>query len=543
MTRSPGPDAAMDYPRSAPPVRVPPRSALIPMPRGAFTAIGVAGLAAAVFVPLDRPGVGWLLAALASGGAVYAVDRAARRRGEVDEGDESAGGEGSALSSGLGVPSTARSTDSAVLERVSTFVARYSRLWWAGLALALIAVGTFRAASWLFVLCLAGAATAGSLAIVGRRSAYGLFFDVFSVPFGAVTSLPWLYRWAGHAESSRGRAERRVGWSVAATVGLLLVFVPLLAGADAVFARLVQDVLPSLRGPDLFRWGFVFAMAGLGVAGALYVLAGPPPPAAGTDSVVVGLLDQVIAGSESTGAQGVRRLSRAEWGLPMGALTVLFAIFLGTQLAVLFGGDGYVQRTADLTYAEYARSGFWQLSMVSMLALVVIAVVQRWAAQREARDRLWLRVAVAAVSVLTLVIVASALQRMWTYQQAYGFTVMRVLVEVFELWIALVYLLVLASLVRLHREWVPRAAIGAAAVTLLVLAVVNPEALVADRNIDRWQSGKSLDHDYLSGLSTDILPALDRLPELERERIRTSLEPSTRNDSWQGWNLSRARAR
>lgn len=153
-----------------------------------------------------------------------------------------------------------------------------------------------------------------------------------------------------------------------------------------------------------------------------------------------------------------------------------------------------------------------------------------------------MRVAVAAVSALTLVIVASAVQRMWTYQQAYGFTVLRVLVEVFELWIALVYLLVLASLVRLRREWVPRAAIGAAAVTLLVLAVVNPEGLVADRNIDRWQSGKSLDRDYLSGLSADILPALDRLPALERERIRTSLDLGPRHDSWQGWNLSRARA-
>ncbi|MRH90154.1 DUF4173 domain-containing protein [Nocardia sp. SYP-A9097] len=495
------------------------------MPRGTFTAIGVAGLAAAVFVPVDRPGIGWLFAALASGGAVYAVDRTARRRGEVVDD---------------GVVRSSEVANSAVLERFSSLIARFSRQWWVALAMALVAVGAFRAAPWLFIVCLLGAGMAGSLAVVGQRSAYGLFFDVLSVPFGAVTSVPWLYRWAGQAESARGRASRRVWWSVLATMGLLLVFVPLLVGADAVFARLVSEVVPSLHGRDLWLWGFVFVVAGSGVAGALYVLAGPPPPA-GAESMVGGLLDQAITGTESGGVHSVRRLSRAEWGLPMGALTVLFAIFLGTQLAVLFGGDGYVQRTADLTYAEYARSGFWQLSMVSMLALLVIALVQRWAAQHEPKDRLWLRIAVTAVSVLTLVIVASALQRMWTYQQAYGFTVLRVLVEVFELWIALVYLLVLAGLVRLRREWVPRAAIGAAAMTLLVLAVVNPERLVADRNIDRWQAGKSLDSGYLSGLSTDILPALDRLPLIRREQIRSAMNLE-HDDTWQGWNLSRARA-
>ncbi|WP_405137256.1 DUF4153 domain-containing protein [Nocardia sp. NBC_01388] len=425
-----------------------------------------------------------------------------------------------------------------------------SRMWWGALALGLLGVGVFRAAPWLFVLCVLGAGVAGSFAAVGRRSVFGVFFDMVAVPWAAVMSVPWLYRGVGRGTGSR-RVGARVWWSVAATLALLLVFVPLLVGADPVFARLVDAVVPALDTALLVQWGFVFTIAGLGVAGALYVLAGPPPAADGP-SRVTGWMDLVIAGgaaavqergAESVAAPRIRRLSRTEWGLPMGALTVLFMVFVGTQLAVLFGGDGYVQRTADLTYAEYARSGFWELSMVSMLTLAVIAVVQRWAAQHSAGDRLWLRVGVTSVSVLTLVIVASALHRMWTYQQAYGFTVLRLLVEVFELWIGLVYLLVLASLVRLRREWVPRAAAGAALATLLVLAVVNPERLVADRNIDRWQAGKTLDSGYLGRLSTDILPALDRLPAPQRDEITKDVRAGLDRDTWQGWNLSRSSGR
>ena len=42
-------------------------------------------------------------------------------------------------------------------------------------------------------------------------------------------------------------------------------------------------------------------------------------------------------------------------------LVVLLALFLGTQARVLFGGAAYLEATAGLTVAEYARAGFFQL--------------------------------------------------------------------------------------------------------------------------------------------------------------------------------------
>ncbi|MEU8898787.1 DUF4173 domain-containing protein [Nocardia sp. NPDC048505] len=485
----------------------------IPLPSGAFAASAGAGVAAAVSIPLDRPGIGWLIAGVAIAGAIYTVDRRART--------SSTAGESS------GAPETVAP------------LRRWGALWWTVLALGLLAVGAVRAAGWLFVLCLLGAGVAMSLA-VQPRSRRGLGFDMFAVPVRAAMAAPWLYHGVRRLQGSRASASQRLGWSVLATVALLLVFVPLLAGADAVFARLIAGATPAMDGGSMVRWVFLFTVAGLAVAGALYLLAAP---AAGGEA-------------NSVAAQLVRkRWTPLEWGLPLGALTALFAVFVATQLAVLFGGNGYVQRTAELTYAEYARGGFWQLSIVSMLTLGVIAAVQSWAAQDSAGQRRWLRLAVAVLSVLTLVIVASAVHRMWTYQQAYGFTVLRLLVEVFEVWIGLIYLLVLASLIRLRRHWIPRAAAGSAAATLLALAWVNPEALIADRNIDRWLSGATvettdgrqvkpaLDLEYLGRLSPDALPATERLPADWRDRIATAIRADLDEDSWQGWNRSRANAR
>lgn len=470
-------------------------------------------MAAAILIRWDRPGIGWVVAAATAAAAVFLIDRNARRgvrratSGASDEGRSRPG-----------------STDEQTAATSGFVRTRYlGRLWWAALALALLAVGAVRAAGWLFALCVVGACLAGSLAVVGRRSANGILYDTLAVPLEALAAVPWVYAGTARVRGANAARRWRLGLSAAVTIALLAVFVPLLGSADAVFANLLETVTPDLDAPAVLRWIVLFVLAALGALGAMSVLAGPPRPA--------------------TAAVRRRGLRRSEWALPVGALAILFAAFVTTQFVVLFGGDGYVQRTAGLTYAEYARTGFRQLSAVTVLTLAVLMVVLRWAAQDTAADRLWLRGLLTTVSVLALVIVASALGRMWTYQRAYGFTVLRLLVEVCEVWLGLVYLLVAVAVMRLRRAWLPRAVLGTAMATLLALAVLDPERLIADQNIDRWQHGRSLDTDYLGTLSPDVLPATDRLPEPLRTELRTRLRADLDADTWQSWNLSRARAR
>ncbi|WP_433192060.1 DUF4153 domain-containing protein [Nocardia sp. CA-107356] len=603
-----------------------PRWRRIACPPGVLPAAGITGLAGAALIPLDRPGLGWVLAGSVAAAAIFTVDHSARRAAAArdaaastthspepaessslasaattggriqpegagaapDQADLSAGGSGAVVGGGLlgsegvgveadqgdatggraagaaggievtpvlsepgelssraaeGMERDAGQSASAItggrvrsegvgVDRGNSVASgvrfgvlqwNWGRVWWAALALALLGVGAVRAAGWLFALCVVGAGVAGSLAVVGRRSVYGAWYDVIAVPIESIAGIPWVYSAFGRIGDGTARRSWRAGVSVAVTLALLAVFVPLLGGADATFATLLSAVTPEIHAESVMRWIFTFVALGFGSIGAMYLLAGPRAAATG----------------ESTGGT----LRRLEWALPVGALTVLFAVFVIAQFVALFGGDDYVQRSANLTYAEYARSGFWQLSIVTMLTLAVIAVVLRWAARDSAADRAWLRILLSAIGVLSLIIVASALGRMWTYQQAYGFTVMRLLVEVCELWLGLVYLLMIAAAHRLDGSWVPRAAIGTAMATLFALSVLNPEGIVAERNIDRWQHGRSLDTAYLGGLSPDIVPAVGRLPEPQRSEVLHAIRLRLEQDSWQGWNLSRANAR
>ena len=227
-----------------------------------------------------------------------------------------------------------------------------------------------------------------------------------------------------------------------------------------------------------------------------------------------------------------------EWALPLAVVDALFVGFVIVQAAVLFGGHDHVLQTEGLTYAEYARQGFWQLLWVSALTLLVLSAVVRVAGRTTAGERRLLRVLIGTLCATSVVVVFSAIHRMWLYQQAYGFSTQRLVVITIEVWLAVVFILVACAGVTMRGRWLPRAILWAGAVAVLGLAAINPDRLIAERNIDRYERTGLLDTAYLLELSADVDPALRRLPEPIRH-CASYLDAA--EDPWYEFNLSRSR--
>ncbi|MEU0547250.1 DUF4173 domain-containing protein [Micromonospora sp. NPDC005979] len=459
-----------------------PSGAARPLVLAALTAAAVLG---ASTITMVRPGLGWLVAVLA-GTAALAV--AAR--------PDATGASG-----------------------------RAAQVVWAAATVALVGVGTLRAAGWLFALCLLAAVVTGTLAVTGGRSPLGMLLAATLPPAATVRALPWAVRGLRDTRpAGSGIAVGRVLTSVAISAGLLTLFGLLFSSADAVFADLVSGLLPDVSVPGTIGWTFRLLLIGGGLLGAAYLVSRPPN------------LDGLRPGP-------ARPAHRLEWTLPLVLLDALFAAFVLVQLTVLFGGSGHVLRTAGLTYAQYARGGFWQLLAVTGLTLLVIAVAARRAPKATRTDRLLVRALLGALTALSLVIVASALYRMQVYADAYGATRLRLVVATVELWLGLLFVLVGVAVVRLRATWLPRLVIGTAVLALLGLALVNPDRLIADRNVDRYLQTGRLDVDYVSGLSADAVPALARLPEPMRICALSRLAVELPWDGVWATNLGRERAR
>ncbi|MEV6349521.1 DUF4153 domain-containing protein [Actinoplanes sp. NPDC051851] len=453
--------------------------------RAVPAAVLVSAIGIATLLPLDRVGIGWFLAWLVLTLSVGFVVR----RG------------------------------TATLPRTE----RWIRAAWALAALALLAVPAVRNAWWLATFSVLGALCCTALAIAGGRQIRSILFSLIAVPYAALKGIPWV---RGHIEASRNAGMvRRVVFSIGITLVVLLVFGGLLSSADVAFSTLLNDAVPDVDIGSIFRWIFLAVLGALVAVAGTYTLSAPPT-------------------TTSMDTDGDRRLGLVEWAPAGFGLVLLFAGFVAVQFTVLFGGDQHVLKTSGLSYAEYARSGFWQLVLVTLLTLAVLGAVARWARRDTAAERVLLRTVLGLLCALSIVIVASALSRMWTYQKVYSFTGERIFVMSFEILLGTVFVMIAAAGVRWRGRWIPRATVGLAVLMLLGLAVLDPEDYAASRNIVRYEKTGKIDAWYLRALSADATPALTGLPDpLRRCTLSWIADDLSEPDPWYAWNLGREQAR
>ncbi|MCK2220998.1 DUF4173 domain-containing protein [Actinomadura sp. ATCC 31491] len=392
----------------------------------------------------------------------------------------------------------------------------------------LISMAAVRDADWLVTVLLMAGAGLGALAVSGAGAGWlGVLRGGLSVLL-ALGPVPWFLA----VPLKRLTARRRVMPMVAAlglTVVLLLVFGLLFASADAVFASYAErlmsapDWAESLPGRIVLFVVFAVLLAAV-VLVALRPVADPVGPA------------HRFA------------VSRAVWLVPLTAVNVLFALFVAVQITALFGGNRLVLRTAGLTYAEYARQGFFQLVVVSVFVLGIVAAAA--GLLRTGRRERWvLAVLLGVLCGLTMVVLASALHRMNLYTDAYGLSRLRLSVQATVWWLGAVFALVLlAGAVRLAGRgsgWLPRVIVLVTGLGVGAFALVNPDLQVAATQVE-VRGVTKLDSDYLGDLGAEAVPALDRLPEPQRSCVLADVIRANeldRPDPWNGWNLARAKAR
>lgn len=394
------------------------------------------------------------------------------------------------------------------------------------LGVALASMTVLRASEWVGLLGVVVAGTTVAVAVTRARSVVAIPGAVVAWIASAARGLPLLGRTL--SATSRSRLLWPVLRTTALAAGGLVLFGGLFASGDAVFGTWASSIVPDLAWDSVVARGFVcFFVAGVTLAGC-YLALNPPP---------------LLAEDLPTG-RPVRH--RWEWLVPLGTVVALFVAFLVAQSAAMWGGRDYLQRTTGLTYAEYVHQGFGQLTTVTFLTLVVIGVAARKAPRTDERDRLVLRLVLGLLCVLTLAVVVSALYRMDLYQEAYGYTVLRLAVVGFELWLGLLVALTLVAVGRLTGTWLPRAALLSGAGVLLVLGLMNPAGWVATHNVERFAETGTLDVDYLRSLGDDAVPSIVAgLPERTAACVLDDPYGPTGTDDDGGawsWNLGRERA-
>jgi len=218
------------------------------------------------------------------------------------------------------------------------------------------------------------------------------------------------------------------------------------------------------------------------------------------------------------------------------------------QLGYLFGGAAMVARVAGLTYAEYARRGFFELVAVAALTLPVLLIGHALLADdRPAETRF--RLLGGALIVLVLLIMGSAMHRMVLYQQQFGLTEARFYASVFMAWLGMVFVWFSATVLRGGSDRFLSGALACAAAGLLALNALNPDSVIVSTNLSRAESSAGFDADYVRNLSEDAVPALMAFSgklqpsyDAELRQILADWRPLFPGSDWRAWNYGRSRA-
>lgn len=228
-------------------------------------------------------------------------------------------------------------------------------------------------------------------------------------------------------------------------------------------------------------------------------------------------------------------------------INVVYVLFVLVQFSYLFGaGEGHLP--VDLSYAEYARSGFAELILVTGINFFILIVALQYTRPSGRAGSIAHQVLLLILVSCSAIMLYSAFMRLNLYEQAYGYTYIRFLVHAFMIFLAL--LLLIAGL-RIRYTSIPliRWYIVLALTAYVAVNYVGMDKQIAELNIERYHQTGNIDATYLASLSADAVPllrafALEEYPDLKREMLERQayLEMDRSDRSWPSYNVARHRA-
>ena len=254
----------------------------------------------------------------------------------------------------------------------------------------------------------------------------------------------------------------------------------LLCAADAAFARISRNIFGSLN----FGSGFQIVFMVLAVFFVTY-------------GIFAYLAERSLSDEarEKTPAEALPAI------IVLIPLTVLYMVFCWIQIFCLFGGNFNMQ---GMTYAEYARRGFFDLLAVCILNLILVQAGYGFFKKNKVLD-----ITMTVMSACTYIMIASSAFRMIQYVKHYNLTFLRV----FVLWFLVVLTVLLTGvIISIFKRSFPLFRFSMVVVTVcyLLLSFAHVDYWIASYNLHRGETAGTAsyhmghtDYSYLRYMSSD----------------------------------------
>jgi len=218
------------------------------------------------------------------------------------------------------------------------------------------------------------------------------------------------------------------------SIPVFSIITVLLTNADSGFSTMLQTITTFTE--NIFNWNNIMNLLLIPVAlylfGALY---------SSSENKCVGTLSREACENTKTAVKIIPQTLLCSAFTPLLALYVLFFISQGSYFLSAFSNV----KPDNISYAQYARHGFFELCAVAIINFLIILFSDIFVKQPERKRPRFITGYIITLSIFTLVLIATSMSKMYLYIRIYGLTVKRMYPSVFMLFLATVFLFILLN--------------------------------------------------------------------------------------------------
>lgn len=230
-------------------------------------------------------------------------------------------------------------------------------------------------------------------------------------------------------------------------------------------------------------------------------------------------------------------------------INLVYLLFTVIQFSYLYGSETALPN--GFTYAEYARRGFFELLLVTIINFTLLIAATLFT-KKETQIKGILKAAYTLLVLFTFNMLFSSNFKMSLYESAFGYTYLRIFVHFFLLLLFILFVIVLAG-IWINKIPVAKLSIILALLMYLFINFVNVDSIIINKNIERYNATGKIDVNFFSSLSYDVVPQVIKFAQDNTSNASISnkiLDYSTikkkalnKDTKWFEFNYSKFRAK
>lgn len=315
---------------------------------------------------------------------------------------------------------------------------------------------------------------------------------------------------------------RQILLGLVISIPLLIIILALLISADAVFAQILEPIKELFANILSIKfWASVYFRILVFVLVCIYFMA-----------FICNILKM---DTEKKKVQsGIQiRMQNITVNTVLTVLNIVYLLFTIVQFTYLFtklGVDG------DFNYADYARRGFFQLMIVTIINFAIILLTNANKRETSKVVNIYTKIMNLFLIIFTTIMICSSFLRMYLYEQEFGYTFLRLMVF-FILVTELILIVPTIAYVFTKKVKLLKSYVVIIAIMYALINFANVDKTIARKNVDKYIADSKLsvikersktDFNYLKKLSIDAIPDIIRLydntdDESLKARIKTHL--------------------